>query len=200
MLEAEANHYEELTKTAENAWEIVKQINDVTKEYEDTANKIRDDEEEQLDLLWEMDQIQIDMYERALDALDTLEEMADMMAKMKGMWSGFELDSPFRAMVEDVQEVKDLFAGDTKKEINDYYNNIYDNIAKNDRLTKKEKDEATKFFKQQQKNATSANGYNGLGFGELARESRKLAELQAMETNTAVRNLVYGPTQEGYEQ
>ena len=71
----------------------------------DTVNKIRDDEEEQLDIQQEMEDIQIELYHNALDALETIREMHDLMAEMKGMWSGFELDSPFRAMVEDLQNI-----------------------------------------------------------------------------------------------
>ena len=140
----------------------------------------------------QMEDIQIELYQQSLESLDTIEEIHDLMARMKGMWSGFELDSPFRKMVEDVQNIEDYFSGDSKAEIKAYYDNIYAEIDKRADLSAKQKAEARNFFKGEEKNALSSQGYDNLGFGELAAETRKLGELQAMETNTSLRALVYG--------
>jgi hypothetical protein len=95
-------------------------------------------------------------------------------------------------MVEDVQNIEDYFSGDSKAEIKAYYDNIYAEIDKREDLNAKQKAEARNFFKGEEKNALSSQGYDNLGFGELAAETRKLGELQAMETNTSLRALVYG--------
>lgn len=200
MYEEEENHYKELTETAKNALSVVNQINEVTDTYQDTSDTIRDTQEEQLDILQEIEDIQIELYQTSIKSLETLKDIHDTMKQMQGMWSGFELDSPFRAMVEDVREIEDFFSGESQKEVQDYYDNILTTIDQRADLTKAEQQQAKDFFQRERSNALSAQGYNNLGFGEFAAATRRLAELQEMESNEAVRKLVYGTNTKQWQE
>lgn len=187
MYEEERQEYQNLVDTAKNYYNIVEKIEDTTNKYEETWKEIQETEEQALDLLLQMQDIQIEAYTKSLESLDTLKEMRDIMADMIGMWSGFELDSPFRGLVEDLQQVKDLFE-DSDYDAGKYYDNIIETLQRKKAQASKELqanyDAAIKFYQAEKEYAKKNK--DGLGTGELAQASRKLSEMQRWMDNPNV--------------
>ena len=92
-------------------------------------NQIRDDEEEQLDLAHEIEDIQIDLYQRSLDMLDTMHDINDIAAKMKGFFTKLATDDPFRALTESAQAFENSFK-DATYNATAYYDDIIEKLMK----------------------------------------------------------------------
>ena len=98
-------------------------------------NQIRDDEEEQLDLMHEIEDIQIDLYQRSLDMLDTLHDINDIATQMKGFFTKLGTDDPFRALTEGAQAFEDSFK-DANYNATEYYNDIIDKLKEEQKQVK----------------------------------------------------------------
>ncbi len=195
LVERQKNHYDKLVEKANEQWELAEKINDVTKDYEDTMNQIRDDEEEQLDLAHEIEDIQIDLYQRSLDMLDTMHDINDIAAQMKGFFTKLATDDPFRALTESAQAFENSFK-DATYNATAYYNDIIEKLQKEQAQVKanggewEKYNEAIEFYNQQKANAII--NADGLGSGELAQQSRRLTELERWIQNPNAVDNPYG--------
>lgn len=195
LVEKQKNHYDKLVEKANEQWELAEKINDVTKDYEDTMNQIRDDEEEQLDLAHEIEDIQIDLYQRSLDMLDTMHDINDIAAQMKGFFTKLATDDPFRALTESAQAFENSFK-DATYNATAYYNDIIEKLQKEQAQVKanggewEKYNEAIEFYNQQKANAVT--NADGLGSGELAQQSRRLTELERWIQNPNAVDNPYG--------
>lgn len=195
LIERQKNHYDKLVEKANEQWELAEKINDVTKDYEDTMNQIRDDEEEQLDLAHEIEDIQIDLYQRSLDMLDTMHDINDIAAQMKGFFTKLATDDPFRALTESAQAFENSFK-DATYNATAYYNDIIEKLQKEQAQVKanggewEKYNEAIEFYNQQKANAIT--NADGLDSGELAQQSRRLTELERWIQNPNAVDNPYG--------
>lgn len=195
LIEKQKTHYDLLVEKANEQWETAKNINDVTKDYEDTMNQIRDDEEEQLDIAHQIEDIQIDLYQRSLDMLDTMHDINDIAAQMKGFFTKLATDDPFRALTEGAQAFEDSFK-DATYDAEAYYDDIIEKLKQEQDQVRanggdwEKYNEAIAFYDdQKQKALTDADG---LGSGELAQASRKLTELDRWIRNPNAVDNPYG--------
>lgn len=195
LVEKQKNHYDKLVEKANEQWELAEKINTVTKDYEDTMNQIRDDEEEQLDLAHEIEDIQIDLYQRSLDMLDTMHDINDIAAQMKGFFTKLATDDPFRALTKSAQAFENSFK-DATYNATAYYNDIIEKLQKEQAQVKanggewEKYNEAIEFYNQQKANAVT--NADGLGSGELAQQSRRLTELERWIQNPNAVDNPYG--------
>lgn len=102
-------------------------------------DKIRDDEEKQLELMHEIEDIQIDLYQRSIDMLDTMHDFNDVAAQMKGFFTGLGSDDPFRALTKGAQAFEDSFQ-DATYNATIYYNDIIEKLKKEQGYVQKNSD------------------------------------------------------------
>lgn len=76
-----------------------------------------------------IEDLRIQAFNDAMDAIDNIQDLNDTMSELKGLWTGLSSDSPFRKMVEDASKLEDYFnlaAGAADK----YYDTIINDYKK----------------------------------------------------------------------
>lgn len=110
----------------------------------------------------EIEDMRIQAFNDAMDAIDTIQDLNDTMSELKGLWTGLSSDSPFRKMVEDSSKLEDYFnlaAGAADK----YYDTIINDYKK---AAEQATDDTTKNFALQQAafwQARKTNAANEVG-------------------------------------
>lgn len=109
-----------------------------------------------------IEDLRIQAFNDAMDAIDTIQDLNDTMSELKGLWTGLSSDSPFRKMVEDSSKLEDYFnlaAGAADK----YYDTIINDYKK---AAEQATDDTTKNFALQQAafwQARKTNAANEVG-------------------------------------
>ena len=113
LTEDQQKRAEELKENYENAKKYADGIESVASDYQDTCDKIRDDTQQILDNMYEMEDIQIELFQNATESVDKLKELKDAESWFKGFYSGKDKDSPFRAMIVDADKLHTMLEGTT---------------------------------------------------------------------------------------
>lgn len=109
-----------------------------------------------------IEDLRIQAFNDAMDAVDNIQDLNDTMSELKGLWTGLSSDSPFRKMVEDASKLEDYFnlaAGAADK----YYDTIINDYNE---AAQKATDDTTKNFALQQAafwQARKTNAANEIG-------------------------------------
>ena len=110
----------------------------------------------------EIEDLRIQAFNDAMDAVDNIQDLNDTMSELKGLWTGLSSDSPFRKMVEDTSKLEDYFnlaAGAADK----YYDTIINDYKK---AAEQATDDTAKNFALQQAafwQARKSNAANEVG-------------------------------------
>lgn len=166
-IEEQIKHFDEygakLLEDARRHDELQAEIEDTKKTLEDLEDAIED--------------IAIAVYQASQEAIDNLKELREGWAEMEGFFSGLEIDSPFRALIEDGYKLDEIYTAD-KDAMEDYYNTL---IAKEQEVIANSTDEdeiaaaqRNIAFYQGQKDSLAEsgdldNGLLGLAQQDLAR-------------------------------
>ena len=109
-----------------------------------------------------IEDLRIQAFNDAMDAIDNIQDLNDTMSELKGLWTGLSSDSPFRKMVEDASKLEDYFnlaAGAADK----YYDTIINDYKK---AAEQATDDTAKNFALQQAafwQARKSNAVNEIG-------------------------------------
>lgn len=109
-----------------------------------------------------IEDLRIQAFNDAMDAVDNIQDLNDTMSELKGLWTGLSSDSPFRKMVEDASKLEDYFnlaAGAADK----YYDTIINDYKK---AAEQATDDTAKNFALQQAafwQARKSNAANEVG-------------------------------------
>ena len=109
-----------------------------------------------------IEDLRIQAFNDAMDAVDNIQDLNDTMSELKGLWTGLSSDSPFRKMVEDASKLEDYFnlaAGAADK----YYDTIINDYKK---AAEQATDDTAKNFALQQAafwQARKSNAANEIG-------------------------------------
>lgn len=109
-----------------------------------------------------IEDLRIQAFNDAMDAVDNIQDLNDTMSELKGLWTGLSSDSPFRKMVEDASKLEDYFnlaAGAANK----YYDTIINDYKK---AAEQATDDTAKNFALQQAafwQARKSNAANEVG-------------------------------------
>ena len=125
MNEDQQEHYKKLQEAQKDAAEYANKILDVTNEYQEVCDKIRDDTEQILENEHEMEDIAIDLFQTATKTVDTLKDLNESKGWLQGLFTNRESDSPFRALVEDLNLLEGLF-GTTTTNANLFFKTMID--------------------------------------------------------------------------
>lgn len=109
-----------------------------------------------------IEDLRIQAFNDAMDAVDNIQDLNDTMSELKGLWTGLSSDSPFRKMIEDASKLEDYFnlaAGAADK----YYDTIINDYKK---AAEQATDDTAKNFALQQASfwqARKSNAANEIG-------------------------------------
>lgn len=151
-----------------------------------------------------IEDIRIDAWKASTEAIDNLKELRESAAELEGFFSGYESDSPFRALIEDAYKLDNIYQI-SKKDAEDYYNEIISDKEKALKAATSENEKkaiqtSINYFKSLRDNLSD----DKLGNGLLSLATDDLQQLQKWYDNPNAKDNPFGKNtaalREAYEE
>ena len=115
---------EALDKQIEAAQENFDKYNDLVEKYDElVSNSILETEKEIEDFYDQIEDLQIEAFEKAVDAVDNIKDLQETLINFNAVFTGLNSDSPFRDMITSLENLKTYWDVNTVA-VDDYYDEL----------------------------------------------------------------------------
>lgn len=115
---------EALDKQIEAAQENFDKYNDLVEKYDElVSNSILETEKEIEDFYDQIEDLQIEAFQKAVDAVDNIKDLQETLIDFNAVFTGLNSDSPFRDMITSLENLKTYWDVNTVA-VDDYYDEL----------------------------------------------------------------------------
>lgn len=115
---------EALDKQIEAAQENFDNYNDLVEKYDElVSNSILETEKEIEDFYDQIEDLQIEAFQKAVDAVDNIKDLQETLIDFNAVFTGLNSDSPFRDMITSLENLKTYWDVNTVA-VDDYYDEL----------------------------------------------------------------------------
>lgn len=151
---------ESLEKQIENAEEGFDKFNELIENYDElVSNSILETEKEIQDFYDQIEDLQIEAFQKAVDAVDNIQDLQESIIDFNAVFTGLDSDDPIRDMITSLENLKTYWDVNTVA-VDDYYDEL---IRRNKEAMKNASAEQKKNLEYQNKVLEAAREQYGKG-------------------------------------
>ena len=151
---------EALDKQIEAAQENFDKYTDLIEKYDElVSNSILESEKEIQDFYDQIEDLQIEAFEKAVDSVDNLKDLQETLIDFNAVFTGLDSDSPFRDMITSLENLKTYWDINTVA-VDDYYDEL---IKRNEEAMKNASEQRKEELEYQNKLLEAAREQYGKG-------------------------------------